>query len=160
MKKQGYPNENTFIFKDSSSFFSCMRDSVFIQHVFGALPFSPGRLLIRSVDTLRDSWPGLDLIPHLKRDTLYRTDTNYSLQQLMHFLIPLTDSTSIDTANADFIVVVPWAAFLGRYNDRLFSVREAIRQNRKVVIKPLFLCIDVQQTWEIARNKNKVFEFE
>lgn len=160
MKKMGYPNENIFIFKDSSSFYTCMRDSVFIHHVFGVLLFSPGRFLIHPIDTLRNSFQGLNAINHLQGDTIYKADPTYSLQWLMHSLIPLNDSTRMDTANTDFIVVVTWATFLGRLNERLFSLGETLRGNKEVTVKLLFLCIDVQKTWKMTGKKNDIIEFE
>ena len=151
MEKMEYPNENTFIFKDSSAFYSCLRDSVFRSNLLGTLFFSPRGLLDNYKDTSRC---------HLKHDTIYHVDTGYTLQNLMGFIAPLNEQTRIDTADADYIVVITWATFLGKYNERLFSIREVIGENNEVTVKPLFLCIDIQEEWDFTDTEQDRLKFE
>ncbi len=151
MDKMEYPNENTFIFKDSSAFYSCLRDSIFQSNALGTLFFSPQGLLASYNDTSHC---------HLHLDTTYFANTSYTLQKLMTFLVPLNDATLIDTMNANYIVVVTWATFLGKYNERLFSIRSTIRDNSDVTVKPIFLCIDIQKDWGMTNRERNALQFE
>lgn len=160
MEKRDYPNENTFLFRDSSSFFACMRDSVFRSNVLGTLFFSPQGLLDDYKDTARCQWSGGYFVQNLKPDTLYHADTSYTLQKLMTFTRPLNERTRIDTAGADFVVFVTWASFLGSYNDRLFAIRESIRENTEVRVKPVFLCIDLQKSWNPSAREKEILRFD
>lgn len=78
MEKMDYPNENTFVFKDSSAFYACLRDSVFRNNALGTLFFSPQGLLDNYKDTSRCQWPGGYFIRNLKHDTIYHADTGYT----------------------------------------------------------------------------------
>lgn len=160
MEKMDYPNENTFLFKDSSSFYACMRDSVFRSNVLGTLFFSPRGLLDTYKDTSRCQWSGGYFVRNLKPDTLYHADTGYTLKKLMTFTTPLNGSTRIDTAGADYIVLVTWASFLGSYNHRLFSIRESIAENQDVTVRAVFLCVDLQKGWNPSKREKEVLRFD
>ncbi len=157
MEKMSYPTENTFIFKDSSAFYHCIRDSVFRRNTPGTLFFSPEGLLDTYKDTSKCQWSGGYFVSNLRSDTIYRVDTAYTLQKLMSYFIPLNKTTSIDTSSADYIVVIAWATFLGQYNERLFSICKAIQENKKVTVKPVFLCTDIQKAWNLTREQQQDF---
>lgn len=159
MNKMDYPNENTFLFKDSTAFNTCMKDSIFRSNVLSTLFYSPQGLLINIKDTSMCQWSGGYFVRNLHQDSLYQSDPAYTIDNLMSSLIPLNGSTVIDTVNADYIVVVIWASFLGRYNERLFSIREAIRENPDVIVKPIFLCIDMQKSWNPTARDMEVLQF-
>ncbi|MFC2101950.1 hypothetical protein ACFLS7_03055 [Bacteroidota bacterium] len=159
MNKMDYPNENTFLFKDSSAFYTCMRDSTFRSNVLSSLFFSPQGLLINIKDTSMCQWSGGYFVRNLHHDSLYQSDSAYTLGNLMRLMTPLNGNTVVDTVNADYIVVVIWASFLGRYNERLFSIREAIHENTDVAVKPVFLCIDMQKSWNLTARDMEVFQF-
>jgi len=160
MDKMEYPNENTFIFKDSFAFYTCLRDSIFQHNTPGTLCFSPNGRLTSSKDASRCQWPGDYFVRNVHRDTLYQADTGYSLRKLMTLLVPLNNATLVDTANANYIVLVTWATFLGKYNERLFSIRSAIRENIDVTVKPVFLCIDIQKDWGMTKKERNALQFE
>lgn len=160
MDKMDYPNENTFIFKDSSSFYKCLKDSVFRTNVPGTLFFAPQGLLVSYKDTSSGQWSGGYYVRNLHRDTIYQSDTAYTLQKLMSLLTPLNENTRIDTAIADYVVVITWATFLGKYNEWLFVIRDAIRENTEVIVKPVFLCIDLQKNWNPPKKEKNALRFE
>lgn len=160
MEKMDYLNENTFIFKDSSAFNTFMRDSVFRDNVLGMLFFSAQGLLANYKDTSRCQWSGSYFVRNLHSAMVYPADTGYTLQKLMNSVVPLNQATHIDTTNADYIVVITWATFLGKYNERMFSIRDAIRENTEVSVKPVFLCIDIQKEWSLAEREKNALRFE
>ena len=160
MGKMDYLNENIFIFKDSSAFYACMRDSIFLGNLLGTLFFSPQGVLAGYTDTLKCQWPGESFVQNLHSNTLPQANTGYTLQNLITSMVPLNDATRIDTANARYIVVVTWATFLGNYNERLFSIRDVIRQNAELEVKPVFLCIDVQKEWNLTNREKNALRFE
>jgi len=142
LDKMNYPNENMFLFKDSISFYYCLRDSLFRTNVFGTLFFCHGRLM-----------------NHYK-DTVYHTDPLYRVDHLMEHLIPLNGSTKIDTCGADYLAVVTWGRFLGKYNERLFSVRKSAEENKFARVKTIFLCLDMQKEWNLPERGKNVLRFE
>lgn len=160
MDKMGYLSENVFLFNDSSAFYSFLRDSVFRSNMPGTLFFSPDGLISRYNDTTRCQWSGGYFVTRLQADTVYQADTGYTFREFMASVKPLNQSVCIDTANADYLVVVTWARFLGNYNDRLFSIRKALDENPDVVVKPIFLCIDIQKDWGMAKKELESFHFE
>ncbi|NQV02272.1 MAG: hypothetical protein HQ542_06485 [Bacteroidia bacterium] len=160
MDKMNYPNVNSFIFKDSSSFFRCMRDSVFLSNTLGTLFFYNNRLLVNYKDTSKGQWPGGCFVRNLRNDTVYQTDSAYSFQSLMAHFVPLNEMTQIDTTNTDYIVVVTWARFLGKYNERLFNIKEAIKENPAINVKAVFVCIDIQKEWNLTDKEKNALRFE
>ncbi|MFH1297204.1 MAG: hypothetical protein ABIJ04_08035 [Bacteroidota bacterium] len=160
MDKMNYPDVNTFIFKDSSSYNRCMRDPVFQANALGTLFFYHNRLLINYKDTSECQWSGGFFVRNLKSDTVYQTDSAYSFQRLIAHFVPLSEPTQLDTTAADYIVLVTWARFLGRYNERLFDIRRAVEENPAVNIKVVFVCIDIQKEWKLTDREKKAFRFE
>ncbi|MFH1159448.1 MAG: hypothetical protein V1733_00675 [bacterium] len=160
MDKMDYPNVSTFIFKDSSSFYTCMKDSIFQRNTLGTLFFYRNRLLINYKDTSKCQWSGGYFVMNLRNDTIYQTDSTCLFQRLMTNFIPLNATTKIDTAGADYIVLVTWARFLGKYNERLFSIRKAMEENPGVNIKAVFVCIDVQKEWNLTDREKNALQFE
>jgi len=159
MEKRGYSNENTFIFKDTASFFACMRDSVFRTHVPGMMVFDHNGNMNVSRDTTPCRWLNENFARLLPEDTLGSGSSLFTLRQLRNCMVPLYAGTKTDTSIATCFVMVCWATFLGRYNDRLFSIREWINKNHSVRIQPLFLCIDLQKEWNLNLRNRKVLQF-
>lgn len=153
LAKQDFPNENIFIFRDSAGYMQYLRDSVCRHNLLGTLFYSPKGLLVTFKDTSQCQWAGGFQVSTFKKDTLYHVDTNRSFAKLMSGLKPLSGETTLDTACADYYAVVTWSVFLGKYNKRLFTIREAISEQQEVTVIPVFINVDKQTEWNLSDNQ-------
>lgn len=151
LKEINQPLNNQYMFKDSTSYLRFLWDTVVARKLFRTLFFTEAGLLTRLVDSSSCQWSGGNYILGLKRDTLYYADTTCRYQNLIKGLIPLgdEDSTRRDTLPYDFTLIVTWANFLGKYNERLFINDMAIAHNVQARIRIYYINIDMQQEWNL-----------
>ncbi len=157
LAKHDFPDENIFIFRDSSSYSHYLSDSLYRSNLLGTLFYSPRGLLDTFKDTSRCQWSGGYFVGLLKKDTIYHADTTRTFSGLMGQLIPLSAMTSVDTAGITFFAVVTWATFLGKYNERLFLILKAIREQQEVKVIPVFLNLDMQERWNLSHSQGLEF---
>ena len=138
-RKMGYPVDNIFLFRDSASLIRSLKDPVFSRNLFRALSFT------------EDGWCRLN-VPW--------TDTSYRYQTIMSSLISLSPDQPMDTLTKGLTVVITWATFLGRYNDRLFALPERFGAKRSMTTRFLFVCIDIQKSWKLVDKHMLKFRFD
>jgi len=152
-----FTNENIFIFRDSTVWAEYLRDTVSRSNMLGTLFYSPQGLLDNFIDTSKCQWSGGYHISTFKKDTVYHVDTTHSFVNLMARLMPLSRETVLDTANADYYAVVTWGTFLGKYNERLFIIREGSDEQKEVTVKAVFINIDMLKEWNLTDKQGLSF---
>ena len=148
-----FPTANVAIFKDSTTWNTFLKDSVYQRNILSTMFFSRDGLLDQFKDTSQCQWSGGYQVRLLRKDTIYHSDTTCQFAALMSMVKPLTSNTPFDTAGADYYAVITWGSFLGKYNDRLFGVQDAIASLQEVRVVPVFLCIDMLKEWNLTKNQ-------
>lgn len=144
-----------YLFKDSTAYKKFMRTSVYKKNLPGTVFFNEKGMLNHLIDSTKCQWSGGYYTSRLKSDTTYQADTNYTYQKILSSLIPL--KVEENKENFDFTVIVTWAVFLGKYNERQFSVSQAARENKKARIRVILLNIDTQKSWNLQKDKGLKF---
>ncbi|MEI6173454.1 MAG: hypothetical protein WCR01_06845 [Bacteroidota bacterium] len=150
-----YPTQNMYLFSDSAAYCKAIRNPVFCRNLLGHMIYNhEGKLLLR--DTTLCQWAGYEEIRLLKADSIYVTSPGLELGQILPHILPFGKSPLPEDVltNPDFTVIVTWAKFIGSYNNRLFVLSDAIRQNISARIRIIWLNIDMQKSWSLsARQK-------
>lgn len=158
MNKMEYPADNSYIFRDSVSFFANIQDSVFRKNMIGSLFFNDNGVMTIYKDTSKCQWSAGYFISQLDKDSVYHSDTSYTFQHLMTEIFPLSGADQTDTCHYDFTVLITWAKFLGKFNDRLFSVEEAVKQRPDLKLRLIFLNVDMQKSWRLTDQQKMLFK--
>lgn len=158
MKKMDQLSGTSYIFKDSSSYFHYLKNPTFRENLLGSFFFTEKGLLINCKDTAKCRWSVFNFVKDLRSDTTYKIDTAFRYQDLLQYITPLASSvdSSFSEKDFDYIVVITWAMFAGRLNERLFSADEATLENPKARIKVIFLNVDMQESWKIPDRQKIV----
>ena len=154
LEKHKFPNACQYMFNDSLSYFQCLRNSVFREHLIGHLIFDSNGSLLRP-DTAQCQWSGYDLIKSLSPDDAYLRLSGLQLGEILSHIHPIEKNTIPDCLmqHPDFTLIVTWAAFLGTYNARLFDLYDAIKLNKTAKIRLIWLNIDMQETWHLTKDQ-------
>ncbi len=154
LTKEKFPVNDMYLFADSACYFKALRNQVFRKNMLSHMVFDRrGHLLER--DTNKCQWAGYDFIRALNRDSSYRECAGYLLDPLLDCIQPFGDPVQNDsvTEHPDYIVVITWAKFIGKYNQRLFVLSEAVRENRTASIRLIYLNIDMQESWNLSEQQ-------
>jgi hypothetical protein len=150
LEKNDYPLRDQYFIADSSTYKALIETEGFRKNLLSFMIFDrQGRMLAK--DTTRCQWAGNDVIRTLHNDTVYRIDTSFNFSRLEGCISPfgICRCPDVMERKPDFVVVITWGKFLGRYNYRLFDLNEAIIQNRSAVIRTVWLNIDMQKLWNL-----------
>ena len=123
LKKQHFPEENLYVFSDSTSYIQYVRDPVFRKNLLSHMIFDrEGTLLQR--DTTKCQWAGYNMVKSLNTDSTYRKCSGLQLEQLLRHIEPFGKDAAheVIVKDPDFTIIVTWAKFLGKYNYRLFDL--------------------------------------
>jgi hypothetical protein len=158
MKKKGQPATSCLIFKDSTVYCRYLKDPVFRENMLGSFIFNPRGLVIHYKDTAKCRWSATSFIRGLRSDTLYQVDTAFRFGELFANLTPLIPGNTIrvDQQDYDFVVVITWAVFAGKLNERLFQADEAAAAASPVRTRVLFLNTDMQKSWKLRPGQKLV----
>jgi hypothetical protein len=159
LEKNGYPITNQYLFADTTCYRSTMQAEGFRKNLLSFMIFDRnGRLLEK--DTARCQWAGFDVIRSLHPDTLYKTDTTFHFSRLEGCIgsFGMCRCFAKTEPAPDFVVVITWGKFLGRYNYRLFDLEQAVRQNRHAGIRLVWLNIDMQRSWNLGKGNGIVLQ--
>lgn len=149
-----YPTQNMYLFSDSAAYCKAIRNPVFCKNLLGHMIYNhEGKLLLR--DTTQCQWAGYEEIRLLKADSIYVTSPGLELGQILPHILPFGKSPLPEDVltNPDFTVIVTWAKFIGSYNNRLFVLSDAIRQNISAGIRIIWLNIDMQKSWSLSAGQ-------
>lgn len=147
--------ENIFIFRDTTGYFAFMQDSIYRKSCFSAIVFNAKGMLIRYKDTGSCQWSAAAAVKRLKKDTVYSVEGSCSLATLTAGLVSASgDSVFADRPDSiDFTVIYTWANYLGKLNERLFAIGEAVRNNPNARIRVISLNIDMQKSWKLRKDQ-------
>jgi hypothetical protein len=155
LHKNSFPTNNLFIIKDSSTYIKMLKDSVLHQFLFTTVVFRGDFRRIEN-DTSRCQWSGGYMVAHLKTDSAYLVSDTYSFNDFVPMMTPLFDSIQplqVVPGEFDFIIVNTWAKFLGKFNERLFSLSETIRERPDLKILVINLNLDMQRSWNLRKDQ-------
>jgi len=156
LKKEKFPVNGMYLFDDSASYFKALRDPVFRKNILSHMVFDRrGHLLER--DTNQCQWAGYDFIRALNRDSSYQECPGYRLGPLLDCIRPFGGPGRYDsvTGPPDYVVVITWARFIGKYNQRLFVLSGAVQENTTASIRLIYLNVDMQKSWNLS-DRQKV----
>jgi len=151
LEQHHYPTQNIYLFSDSSAYCQAIRNPVFCKNLLGHMIYNhEGKLLLR--DTTQCQWAGYEEIRLLQPDSTYVTSPGLELSQILDHIRPFGKSPPPEDvlATPNFTVIVTWAKFIGSYNNRLFVLSDAIRQNIFARIRIIWLNIDMQKSWSLT----------
>jgi hypothetical protein len=154
LKKNHFPVDNQYCFKDSASFFSMMRNPMVNENLLSHMLFDQhGNLMDR--DTAKCQWAGSNVISNLDPDSVYHNIKPFRIDMITEQIIPFgqPDSGLFNPPSPDFTLVVLWARFIGRYNYRLFDLEKAVSDNKRARIRIIWLNIDMQKSWKLPKEK-------
>ncbi|MEI7661447.1 MAG: hypothetical protein WCK34_04590 [Bacteroidota bacterium] len=154
LEKHRFPANDLYLFKDSASYFAAMRNPVFVTNFLSNMNFDRNGSLIRR-DTTLCQWSGAGLIRELNPDSAYRVWPGLRLDQILPHIEPFGKNKSGQQGaeKPDFTIVVTWAKFIGKYNYRLFNLADAVKANKKARIRVIWLNVDMQQSWHVAKEQ-------
>jgi hypothetical protein len=158
LKKMGQPAGSCFLFRDSASFCRYIKNPVFRENLLGSFFFNSKGLIIHHKDTTKCRWSATTFINNLSSDTLYQVDTTFRFKELFSHLSPLItgDTVKMSAEDYDFMIVITWAIFAGKLNERLFYADEAATGNPRIRARVLFLNVDMQRDWKLPQDKKLV----
>ncbi|MEI6454864.1 MAG: hypothetical protein WCO93_01125 [bacterium] len=158
LKRMDQSAGSCFIFRDSASFCGYIKNPVFRENLLGSFFFNSRGLIIHYKDTNKCRWSATTFIKNLRNDTLYQVDTTFRFNELLSHLSPLItgDTMNIKETDYDFVIVITWAMFAGKLNERLFHADEALAENPRIRAGVLFLNMDMQKDWKLQQGQKLV----
>ena len=158
LEKHHYPQENNFIFGDSSAWLGFFKDSVMRTHLLTTTFFTRDGMMDQLTDSSDCQWSGGKYARLLKNDTIYHVDTAYTISRLLENLTPLNSQLPIDTSRADFYALITWGSFLGKMNERLFDAGKTASEQQMVRIIPIYLSLDMIKEWHLTKKQKMHFK--
>jgi hypothetical protein len=62
------------------------------------------------------------------------------------------DTTLTSRQRSDYTIILTWAKYFGKFNNRQFLMEKVACQNTKARIRVIFLNTDIQETWNMAKH--------
>ncbi len=158
LEKMDKSPDDVCLFRDSSSFFKAMNDSLFRKNLLGSMVFSPKGFLLDVKDTSKCQWSVASLIHTLETDKEYVADTSYRFEELSKELVFLNGRDFPDSffIPYDYVVVITWGKFAGKLNQRLFDVEKQETGDFTKKIKLIFLNFDMQKSWNLTKKQKLI----
>lgn len=157
LARQKIPAENIFLFRDTAAFLHFLKDTVFRRNLFRPMIYSGQGLLGPVGNTDNCLQETGSLVWPLNKEALCHADTAHSFTSLLSSVISLDREQTSDTDGADFVAVVTWATFLGRFNRNLFSLCKELTEQQGMHVMPVFLSMDMLEGWKLRRNQRLHF---
>jgi hypothetical protein len=147
--------DSIYVFKDSTSYFSTLRDKETKAMFLGALVFSKEGLLKNYKDSTSCQWSAGSYVSKLKTDTTYFVDTSLRCESMLKHLVNLNGKPVVTSGieQYDYIVLYGWATFLGKYNERLFCIDDAVLSNKAANIQVYSINMDVLRSWNLPKDQ-------
>ena len=143
-----------YIFKDTTSYFHYMRDSVFKKNAIGTLFFNRMGSMVDNSKRKNCQWSGCAFLNQFKKDSLYFTDSAFQLNELLQKIIPVKENESVGFSEEnDLTVISIWAKFVGKYNERLFCISEIAANRKDLKVKIIYLNIDMLKEWNLKKSQ-------
>lgn len=153
----GIPSGEVYLFRDSGYYLGYLKDTVYRNNLFRAMIYSrsgyigtfPNRNGSRQNDISGALFP--------ENGTLHPADTARTIKRLLAGVVGLQGEPAPDTIEADFVAVITWAAFLGKYNKPLFALRSELMELDEIRVMPVFLSMDILEHWHLGKNQRWEF---
>jgi len=143
-----------YIFKDTNAYFHYLRDSIFKKNAIGTLFFNQKGYLVDNSKAKSCQWSGCAFLNQFNRDSLYYTDSTYQLNGLLQKIIPLTCKEKVlHSDENDLTVIIIWAKFVGKYNERLFCISEVAANREDLKVRIIYLNIDMLKEWNLEKSQ-------
>ncbi len=148
LEANGFPQEDQYWFPDPGTFRTALKDSLFRVNILSYMIFDcHGKMLEK--DTAACQWSGSQALRHLRPDSAYKVIDDSILFGMIGKAVPLCQGLqdAPDTSGTDFTFVAIWAKYLGKYNYRLFNLKEFIDSNHSARIRIIWLNADYHKSW-------------
>jgi len=148
------PLQNNYIPADSSAWRKIIRNPHISKTFTGTFIFTHEGIIVNPIDSGACQWSGVGAIALLDPDSTYITDTSFTIMDLEPLLVPLAEG-NLPSGNdpQDFTVVMTWARFMRKFNNRIFFAREMVQKNHKARIRLVFLNLDMQKSWMLKPDQ-------
>jgi len=160
LKKMDQPPKDFYIFRDSTAYCRYLNDPVFKKNLIGSLFFSEEGLLLDVKDTAKCQWSVSSFIQNLEQSGSFRFDSACRYQEILPFLLPLTGlyDTASQEAVYDYTVIITWAKFAGKLNQRLFNAADLVKDIKYKSVRLIFINIDMQKSWVLRKDQKMILQ--
>jgi hypothetical protein len=139
---KSYP-ENLFLCKDSAAFFSIfMKIHALPEAVFFN---SKGEIIRYSEDPCPAK--ALTFIMNMQEGQKLTIDTSYNLAFLKSKITPYLKNGFLVTSNDQVTMVVFWAVWVGKVNNNVFEIVEALKTRPDLHVQVVFINMDLLDSW-------------
>ena len=143
-----------YIFKYTNAYFHYLRYIIFKKNAIGTLFFNQKGYLVDNSKAKSCQWSGCAFLNQFNRDSLYYTDSTYQLNGLLQKIIPLTCKEKVlHSDENDLTVIIIWAKFVGKYNERLFCISEVAANREDLKVRIIYLNIDMLKEWNLEKSQ-------
>jgi hypothetical protein len=147
------PNK-VFIFKDTTSYFSSMNDTLFKKNILSILFFNQDGVFIDYRKNGQCQWSGGAFLQHYSKDSTYSIDNTFQLNSIITKIIPIIPEGKLkDTIDYDLTIIGIWANFIGKYNERIFCVSDVAKNRQDLKLRIIFLNIDMLKEWNLNKDQ-------
>jgi hypothetical protein len=159
VKKWNRNPDSIYVFKDSTSYFSTLRNKETKAMFLGALVFNEEGLLRNYKDSTSCQWSAGSFISKLKADSAYILDTSLKYQSILKSLVNLSGKPveTVTDEKYDYTVLYGWGTFMGKYNERLFCIEGGAKLNPTAKVRVYSVNMDMLKSWNL--NKDQVIRF-
>lgn len=155
LEKHEYPLTDQYIMKDSSAYVRLMSDSI-LKSLLASPIFFRSDLKRMARDTTHCQWSGGTQVQHLKKDTTYTCYDDLNFSDIWPYIKPLSDTVVkpvVNPGDYDFILLYTWGSFMGKLNERVFVVNDAIETRPDLKILLVYLNFDMQRSWNLSKDQ-------
>jgi hypothetical protein len=146
--------QQIYIFKDSTSYFSIMKDTIFKKNILSVLFFNQDGFLIDYRKNDQCQWSGGAFLQKYSVDSTYAIDSTFQLRSFLTNIIPIIPEDQLqDSTHYDLIIVGIWANFIGKYNERLFCVSDVAKNRQDVKTRIILLNMDMLEDWHLRKDQ-------
>jgi len=143
-----------YIFKDTTSYFSSMKDTNFKKNILSVLFFNQDRYFIDYRKSGQCQWSGGAFLQQYSKDSIYTIDSNFQLKSLTTKIIPImADEELKDSTDYDLTIIGIWANFIGKYNERLFCVSDVAKNRQDLKLRIILLNMDMLKDWNLNKDQ-------
>jgi hypothetical protein len=153
-KKYNLDPMSLFIFKDSASYISCFKDTVFNKNMLSSIFFNKNDFFIEYRRNGQCQWSGGAFLQNYSQDSIYSIDSTFHISKFINKIIPLYPTKQSQNYNdTELTIVIIWAKFIGKYNERLFGVLDYVKNSQNIKTRIILLNIDVLEGWNLSKEQ-------
>jgi hypothetical protein len=153
-KEYNQDPKQIFIFKDTSSYFSSMKDTIFKKNILSVLFFNEHEFFIDYRKNGQCQWSGGAFLHQFSKDSTYSIDSAFQLSSFNNKIIPILPEEQLhDSGDYDLTIIEIWAKFIGKYNERLFCVSDVAKNRHDLKIRIVLLNMDMLKDWNLNKDQ-------